>query len=252
MLKSNMTVNLLSWWILLLACTTGVFAQTTPAPAPTVTCLSPNSIVAGSSSFSITVAGTNFIGSSTVYFRDSALATSYVSASKLTATVTAQAIARAGQAGVIVSNGSDINCHSAVFTITAANPTPTLTGVSPRKAVAGSSGFSMMVVGTNFTSQSVVNFGGTALTTTFVSTTQLNAAVPTSALVGVGSINVGVSNGAGNGSSSTVPFMVTATGPGITSVSPATVGAGSATFAILDLTVSKCPYRFPNAELFLT
>jgi hypothetical protein len=166
-----------------------------------------------------------------VYFADTSLVTRFVSATQLTATVTAALVANAGQAGVIVTNGPGAYSSTLPFTIIAANPAPTLTGISPRKAVAGSSGFSMMVIGTNFTSQSVVTFGGTALATTYVSSTQVNATVPTSALAAVGSVKVVVGNGTGN-SSSPVTFTITAAAPGITSVSPATMVSGSGAFAL--------------------
>ena len=62
----------------------------TPANAPTLTGLSPTSAVAGSPAFTLTVTGTNFVAGSRVIFGDDALTTTYVSATSLTAAVTAQ------------------------------------------------------------------------------------------------------------------------------------------------------------------
>ena len=57
------------------------------------------------------------------------------------------------------------------------NPTPTITTISPNSAVAGSAeGFTLTINGTNFVAASMVNFGGRAPATTFVSATQLTAA----------------------------------------------------------------------------
>jgi hypothetical protein len=63
------------------------------------------------------------------------------------------------------------------------NPVPTIASISPTSAVAGrASGFTLTVNGTNFVSASVVNFAGTARTTTFVSSAQLTAAILATAI----------------------------------------------------------------------
>ena len=51
------------------------------------------------------------------------------------------------------------------------NTTPTITTISPNNTVAGSAAFTLMINGTNFVAASVVNFGGSAPATTFVSST---------------------------------------------------------------------------------
>ena len=90
------------------------------------------------------------------------------------------------------------------------NPAPTISTISPFSAVAGSGGFSLTVNGTNFLSSSVVNFNGAAKSTTFVSSTQLTAAISTSDIAAVGSPTVTVSNPApGGGTSSALSFAVT-------------------------------------------
>src|SRR5581483_3587866 len=73
-------------------------------PAPTTTSLSPTSATAGAAGFTLTVNGTNFINASTVQWNGANLTTSYVSATKLTATVPAADVASQGTATVTVVN----------------------------------------------------------------------------------------------------------------------------------------------------
>jgi hypothetical protein len=72
-----------------------------PNPAPVVDSISPAFINAGSAAFTLTVNGSGFIASSTVYWGTSALATTYGSATQLTAQVTAADIATAGTTAAI-------------------------------------------------------------------------------------------------------------------------------------------------------
>jgi hypothetical protein len=58
------------------------------------------------------------------------------------------------------------------------NPTPTITTITPNTTAAGAAAFTLTIIGTNFVAASIVNFRGTTRTTTFVSTTQLTAAIP--------------------------------------------------------------------------
>ena len=80
------------------------------------------------------------------------------------------------------------------------NPTPTITTISPNSAVAGSAeGFTLTINGTNFVAASMVNFGGRAPATTFVSATQLTAAIPAAAIASAGNSAVTVTNPAPGG-----------------------------------------------------
>src|SRR5205823_5714561 len=58
------------------------------------------------------------------------------------------------------------------------NPPPTATSLSPTRAVAGAAAFALTVTGSNFAATSVVRWNGADRSTTFVSATQLQAAIP--------------------------------------------------------------------------
>src|SRR6202035_1373733 len=93
-------------------------------PAPTETSLSPTSATAGGAAFTLTVNGTGFVSTSAVKFNGAVKTTTFVSATKLTAAITAADIATAGTASVTVTNPAPGGVSNAVsFTIN--NPVPT-------------------------------------------------------------------------------------------------------------------------------
>jgi hypothetical protein len=94
------------------------------------------------------------------------------------------------------------------------NPTPTLTGINPSSAVAGSSSFTLTVSGSSFISGSIVKWNGTALTTTFVNASQLTAVVPATNISTAGTATVTVFNPTpGGGTSSGISFTITSAVP---------------------------------------
>ncbi|MGH9529916.1 MAG: IPT/TIG domain-containing protein [Terriglobales bacterium] len=85
-----------------------------------------------------------------------------------------------------------------------------ISALAPASATAGGPGFTMTVNGTSFATNSIVYFGGTAEATTFVTPSQLMAAIPPSAINTSGTKQVYV-NSAGNiygTNSNTINFTV--------------------------------------------
>jgi len=74
------------------------------APVPSITSLSPNAIVTGSTATTLTVNGSGFNAASVVNWNGTALSTSMVSSSQLTATVDSSLLKTLGSAAVSVSN----------------------------------------------------------------------------------------------------------------------------------------------------
>ena len=117
------------------------------------------------------------------------------------------------------------------------NPTPTITTISPNSAVAGTAaGFTLTVNGTNFLATSIVNFSGTTPTTTFVSSTQLTAAIPAAAIASAGMAAVTVTNPTpGGGTSNMISFAInsgTNPIPTISSLDPSCAPAGAQAFTL--------------------
>jgi trimeric autotransporter adhesin len=71
---------------------------------------------------------------------------------------------------------------------------PTISNLNPPSVVAGSGQFSLVVTGTNFNANAVVNFNGTAMTTTSGGATKLTATIPNSAIANSGNVPVTVTN----------------------------------------------------------
>lgn len=185
------------------------------SPAPTVSSLSPVSATAGGAAFTLTVNGTGFASTSVVNFNSTALTTTFVSGTQLTASVPVSAIATAGTANVTVTTPAPGGGTSSAQTFVITNPVPTVSSLSPASAIAGSAPFTLSVNGTGFVSTSVVNFNGTILTTTFVSATQLTASVPASVIAAAGMANVTVTTSApGGGTSSAQTFTIQAASSG--------------------------------------
>ncbi len=182
-----------------------------PNPVPAVTSVSPNNAVSGGSAFVLTINGSNFIAASAVSFGGVAATTTFVSSTQLTAAIPAAAIASVGAAMVTVTNpapGGGIS-NAANFTITGANPVPAVTSVSPNSAVSGGPAFVLTINGSNFIAASTLTFGGMALTTTFINSTQLTAAIPATAIASPGTPTVTVTNPApGGGPSNSVNFTI--------------------------------------------
>jgi len=76
----------------------------------------------------------------------------------------------------------------------AAGTMPTISALSPASTPAGSIGVVLTVNGTNFNSNATINWNGTALTTTFVSASQLMATIPNADVMTAGTAAVTVTN----------------------------------------------------------
>jgi hypothetical protein len=200
---------------------------TVTVPIPTITSLSPTSATAGGVGFTLTVNGTNFDSSAKVNWNASALATTYVSATQVTAAVPTNLIASAGTASITVSTTAGT---SGASTFTIQSGAPTITGINPTSATAGGAAFTLTVNGSSFDSSAKVNWNGSALTTSYINGTQVTAAVPASLIASAGTANITVSTTAGT--SSTSSFTVQAASPTISGTSPTSATVGGAAFTL--------------------
>ena len=182
---------------------------TCPLPAPLLTSVSPNSALAGGSGFALTVSGSNFVSGSAVNWNGSARTTTFVSSTQLTAAITQADIATAGSFPVTVLNPTPLAGPSKAIPFAVNNPAPAITSLSPSSATAGSGAFTLTVNGAGFVGSSVVNWNGSARTTTYVSATQLNAAINSADINSPGSVPVTVANPSpGGGLSSGASFTI--------------------------------------------
>ncbi|HLB36090.1 MAG TPA: Ig-like domain-containing protein [Gemmatimonadales bacterium] len=192
------------------------FAITTVNPVPVLSTLTPTSALQGGPAFTLTVTGSGFVSSSTVRWNGVNRTTTVVSATQLTASIPASDLVTAGTAQVTVFSpapgGGTSSARS--FTVTAGNPLPVLSALAPSSALQGGPAFTLTVTGSGFVSGSTVRWNSVNRTTTFVSATQLRAAIPASDLVTAGTAQVTVFTPTpGGGTSSALAFTVTAINP---------------------------------------
>jgi hypothetical protein len=208
-------------------------------PVPTITSLNPASITAGSAAFTLSVTGTNFVTGSVVRWNGTNRSTTFVSNTQLSASISTPDVATAGTASVTVFNpapgGGTSNAVNFVVGPAPTNPVPTITSLDPATATAGSPTFTLAVIGTNFVSGSLVRWNAENRPTTFVSSTQLTAAISALDIATTGTATVTVFNPApGGGSSNAVSFTIVATNPTptITGLNPSSATVGSLAFTL--------------------
>jgi len=183
-----------TWFAIVLLAMAG--AQVASAQG-TITSLSPSSVPAGSSQFNLLVTVANLPGGiHTVYWSGQALPTSDVNSSQVQAVVAAALVGVPGTVAITVQALSDVllSTPPATFTITG----PIIASLQPSSVIAGHAAFTLTVNGSGFTAVNgypVVYFGGTsssAVPTTFIGNTQLQAAVPAALVASPGSVQVTV------------------------------------------------------------
>jgi len=178
-------------------------------PVPAITSLSPNTAIAGGAGFTITVTGKNFVSASVVKWAGSARATTFVSATELTATILATDVAKGGTFAVTVNSPAPGGGTSGASNFVVDNPVPTLTSISPSSATHGGASFTLTATGTNYVVGSVIEWKGVKLATTHVSSTTLTATVPAADIKTAGTAAVTVVNlTPGGGTSAAKTFTI--------------------------------------------
>lgn len=112
------------------------------------------------------------------------------------------------------------------------NPVPAITSLSPNSATQGGSALSVMITGYNFMSSSSAQWNGSARTTTYSSSTQLQVQLTAADIATPGSAAVSVTNPTpGGGNSGSAEFTINPTSnpaPQLQASNPSSVNAGSA------------------------
>ena len=200
---------------------------------PTVSLLNPAAASLGGPAFGLTVNGSGFVSGATVLWNGSALTTTFVSSSDLSAEVPSGLLDLSGSATIVVENPDSSESGAITFTIN--GQTTSILSISPSSALTGGSAFTLSVTGTGFTPNTIVEWSGTALATTYLSATSLSASVSSSRLVNAATVQVTAVDPT-DGTSNQVPFSILLNypAPTISSVSPPslTVGSGQTNIAI--------------------
>jgi trimeric autotransporter adhesin len=133
------------------------------------------------------------------------------------------------------SNGNLYVADTGNKRIRAVSIAPTIANLSPGSAIAGGAAFNLTVNGTNFQTGSLVEWNGAALTSRFVSSTQLTASVTGSLIATVGAANITVVNAQSAPSAQSVfsivaPFSLSANPTSLTVSAPG--GSQNATITL--------------------
>jgi hypothetical protein len=169
--------------------TGGLIAQSEPftladiPPAPSLTAISPGVVVGGVGDFTLRAMGSGFRTTSVIDFGGVARPTVFVSASELQTNVTAAEVATAGTSHQVRVTTPPVGGQGGgvsglqTLSVVGVPEAPTLESLGTTTVAAGGPGFTLTVNGSNFLPTSVVRVNGADRATTFVSSTQLRAAI---------------------------------------------------------------------------
>ncbi len=214
-----------------------VNAATNPVPA--ITGLSPRSVPQGSKDTLVTITGSGFVPGSVATWNGANLETSYKSATQVVALVPQTSLAAAGQTPIGVKNpapgGGSSNTIDFVVNAANPNPAPVLSSIAPTSALVGAADTQITLTGASFIVSTKAVIGAQELSTSFVSSTQLEAIIPASYLTSAKSLSVAVSTPApGGGTSAAQTFIVGSVNPvpTITAMSPTQAAQGGPAFTL--------------------
>jgi hypothetical protein len=149
-------------------------------------------------------------------------------------------------------------------------PAPTITSLTPAIGSAGGAAFTLTVNGAGFTPSSVVRWSNSALTTTYVSGTQLTAQVPAANIASAGQQTVTVINPTpGGGSSNALQYEIDTAGsgspafttnnatvpPGASANYPVTLPSGTTNVSVSCLNLpagSSCSYSASSSSVSIS
>jgi hypothetical protein len=210
------------------ATSTSAFTVLLPNPAPAISSLSPVSAVAGSGPLTLTVTGTGYVSGSVVQFNGMALPTVFGSATQLTATIPATALATAGTYAVAVESPAPGGGISPNVSFTVVTPAPTLASFTPASGLVGTL---VTVTGTDLIGTTAVTLNGIPVAAyTVLNASTLTFTVPIGATSGLLSVTT-----PGGTATSATAFTVIIPNPvpTLASLSPSTVVAGSGDFTLI-------------------
>jgi hypothetical protein len=184
-------------------------------PIPNITSISPLSVYVNTPTTTLTINGSGFLPSSLVYFQNfssgaGVLPTTYVSATQITTQVPDTALSTLGDLSLYVANPQPGGGTSSTANLHIVGGEPSIGALNPASIAAGTASEPIIVNGQNFASGAIVQWNGTSVPTTYLSSTQLQAQPTTAELGSPGIIQLTVKNPSPGTVSQFVNFDVTA------------------------------------------
>lgn len=166
---------------------------------PIVSAVNPSSIVAGSGSVTIRVTGSRFVERSVVQVGPTRLATTFVNPGTLSAELDAATTSVPGPLTLVVVTDAPGGGTSDTLVVERVSAQPSVTGLDVDTVAVGINFRQFRVFGTGFSASSVVEFGGTALPTTYLSGTEVRFGLSSPSLSTVRRVAVRIRNPAPGG-----------------------------------------------------
>ncbi|MGD0735325.1 MAG: IPT/TIG domain-containing protein [Terracidiphilus sp.] len=198
----------------------------TVTAAPAIASVSPSVVPTTASGSVLTVTGVNFDSSAQILWNSTALTTTFVSSTQLTAPLPSNLVA--GAATITVIDHS-VTSNSLPVQVTGALG---LSAISPNLYQAGmvpSDTLTINVTGYGFASGALVTWNGTPVNTMVRSATSLTASVPAANLFAPGTVSIGVT--VGGSASNPLAFSIV-DGAAVGSLSPSLVATAGEGFTL--------------------
>jgi len=172
---------------------------------PAVTGITPAAVTVGSTGFTLEVTGTSFNRGAVVQVNGAARPTTIFSATRLKAEISATDLAAVGRLDISVLDLPPYGGQSGTVPLTVGTtPIPLIGSLSPPRVVVGSPGFTLLVNGSNFSSDAVVRINGVDHATTFNGAAQLAVPITAAEIAHSGLLTVSVASPSSGGSANTV------------------------------------------------
>jgi 6-phosphogluconolactonase (cycloisomerase 2 family) len=228
----------------------GIFlAKVEAVPAvsdPELLSIDPSTAHAGDPPLTVTVTGRDFVEGAHARWNGTPRPTTYVGPTELRVEIEEGDLQSGVIAPITVVNTDGEASGSLGLTVY--NPVPHLTGLDPDYVPRGGSESSALVLGSNFVPTSVVRWNGTPGSTSYLSPTLLDAAVPAEAFAAGGEFQVTVENSAPAGGVSE-PLTFRVAGFSLTP-SPASVAVHPGDTAAFNILVKPEFAPFDNPVTF--
>ena len=205
-------------------------------PVPVLARLAPAWLVEGSPSQTLTLVGSGLTPDSRVLVDGLPRSIQYQSPTQVTTQLSATELAQARTFTVEIRNPTPGGGTSNRLTLEVRrpNPLPRIQAIRPAEVPVGSPTFLLVVEGTRFISDSVIQINRQSKRTEFVSDSVLVTEVQATEVERAGELLVTVQNPApGGGDSNTIALQVVYPTPRLTSITPASVTAGAGDTEVL-------------------
>lgn len=207
--------------------------------APSISSLSPPATATGTVPL-LTINGSNFTSSSVVRWNGADRPTTFVNSGQLKIQPTTSDVSTAGSSNLQVFTFA--GGLSNVMTFSILNP-PQIASFGSKNLSAGGPATALLVFGSSFDAGSVVQWNGTARSTTFVTSSNLVATVNTSDISLPGTAVITVLSGAGITSS---PASLTISDFSLTETGSLSVAAGQTASVTVNLQPSPAGFSFDD------